>query len=70
VVGANAHPTGVRGQVVDTIGVGLAQFTFEVVNLDLVGVTGGPPFLAVVLVFADEFLLFSTFAVMRRPVAG
>ena len=54
-VGTHAHPAGVCGQVVDTIGVGLAQFTDEVVNLDLVQVPGGPPFLPVVFVVADEF---------------
>jgi len=50
VVVAHTDPTGVCGEVLDTIGVGLAQVSIdEVVNLDLGGFAAGAPFPSAVL---------------------
>ena len=63
VVGAHADPTGVGGQVVDAVGVGLAQGGVdEVVDLDRFGLSRGAPFRAGVLVLADQFLLLGVHA--------
>ena len=55
VIGAHADPAGVRGEVVNSISVGLAQVPVdEVVDLDLVGFAGGAPFPPGVLVLAGS----------------
>ncbi len=60
VVGADADPTGVGAQVVDAVGVGLAQGGVdEVVDLDLLRVPGRAPLGSGVLVLPDELFLSS-----------
>jgi hypothetical protein len=68
VVGADAHPAGVSGHVVDAVRVGLAQSRIdEVVHLDLLGVPGRAPLDDDVLVRPDEFLLLGVHADHRIP---
>ena len=61
-VGAHRYPSGVAGEVVHAVRVGLAQDRVdEVVHLDLFGVPGRAPLTAAVLVRPDEFLLLGVY---------
>ena len=59
VIGADAHPTDIVGDVVDPIGHGAAQLGInEVVNVDQFGPALRVPVPAIVLEIAHQFLLF------------
>jgi hypothetical protein len=67
-VRADVHPARVRGQVVNAVRDGLAQFLIgEVVVLDVDGLARGPPFTAAVVVVTDQFLLLGVHADHRLP---
>src|SRR5947207_10935211 len=62
-VGADVHPAGVGGQVVDAVRDRLAQLQVkEVVTLDADRIASGPPFTAAVVIIADQFLLLGVHA--------
>ncbi len=68
VVGADGHPAGVGGDVVDPVRDRLAQLLVrEVVSLHPLRVSARPPLAAAVLVLPDEFLLLSVHADHRLP---
>src|SRR5205814_10214416 len=67
-VGADVHPAGVGGQVIDPVRDGLAQLVVgEVMVLDVHRITCGPPFTAAVVVVADQLLLLGVHADHRLP---
>jgi hypothetical protein len=58
VVDAEIDPSGVGGNVVNSVGYGLAEFgDDEVMHPDRLGLTLGPQLLSAILEVADEFLL-------------
>lgn len=68
-VGAHIDPAGVRGDIVDAVGHGLAQLTVgEIAGVDLHRFTLRLPFAAVVLEEADQFLLLHVHTDHRSPV--
>ena len=67
-VGAHAHPAGVGADVVDLVGVDLAQDgVFEVVHAHRFGLALGPPFPAAVLEVLHQFLLLGVHTDHRIP---
>ena len=70
-VGADVHPAGVGGQVVDPVRDGLAQLQVgEVVTVDADRIARGPPFMAAVVVVADQLLLLGVHVIHRLADDG
>ena len=69
-VGADRHPAGVGGHVVDAVRDGLAQLLVgEVVHVDPLGLPGRLVLPAAVLELPDQFLLLGVHRYHRRPGA-
>ena len=70
-VGAYRDPAGIGADIVDAVGICLAQLLVdEVVDLDLFGFTGGAPFGTVVLVLPDQFFFGSPDVSVGQDLCG